>query len=173
MIAVFLFGTFVFQRVTIGISIMEIVRGLQETKEYLESMGTSGVSECAYGKMKRQQLTSWTNRIKAAKLTAKEAGMVIEAVQQGKWAQEEKDALVEAITFEPGPAAPSGSKTNRPRQELKDFGHFLRRSDVDVLQSKTLSWVSKMDHIAEILCQLHLHLPTEKTMGHILENLSL
>ena len=152
---------------------MEIVRGLQETNQYLETMGTSGVSECAYGKMKRQQLTSWTNRIKAAKLTAKEAGMVIEAVQQGKWAQEEKDALVEAITFEPGPAAPSGSKTNRPRQELKDFGHFLRRSDVDVLQSKTLSWVSKMDHIAEILCQLHLHLPTEKTMGHILENLSL
>ena len=152
---------------------MEIVRGLQETNQYLETMGTSGVSECAYGKMKRQQLTSWTNRIKAAKLTAKEAGMVIEAVQQGKWSQEEKDALVEAMTFEPVPAEPSGSSKNRPRQELKDFGHFLRRSDVDVLQSKTLSWVSKMDHIAEILCQLHLHLPTEKTMGHILENLSL
>ena len=93
---------------------MEIVRGLQETNQYLESMGTSGVSERAYGKMKMQQLTSWTNRIKATKLTAKEAAMVIEAVQQGKWSQEEKDALVEAMTFEPVPAGPSGSSKNAP-----------------------------------------------------------
>ena len=150
---------------------MEIVRGLQETNQYLGEVETSGVSASSYGKRKSQQLTSWTNRIKATKFTAKEAGMVIEAVQQGKWSQAEKDALVEGIVFEPLPA--SGTNKNRPRQELKDFGHFLRRSDVEVLQSKSLSWVSKMDHIAEILCQLHVHFPTEKTMGHILENLSL
>lgn len=150
---------------------MEIARGLQETNKYLEEVQTSGVSASAFAKMKGQQLTAWTNRIKATKLTAKDAGSVIEAVQQGKWSQEEKDALLEGIMFEP--ADLPGTKTSRPRQELADFGHFLRRSDVEVLQGKNLSWVSKMDHIAEILCQLHVHLPTEKTMGHVLENLSL
>eukprot|EP00435_Cladocopium_sp_Y103_P075794 s47_g65.t1 len=128
---------------------MEIARGLAETNEYLESLETSGVSECAFGKVKAQQLTAWTSRIKAEKFGAEDARTVIQAVQKGKWSQEEKDKLLEVISFQPAPAATSGNSKNRPHQELQDFGSFLRRSDVEILQGKNMSWVTKMDHIAQ------------------------
>ena len=170
MIAVFFLDTLCPE--LFGISTMDIARGLRDTTQYLESASSSGVSQSAFGKMKAQQLTLWCSRINAAKLNGSEAKEVIAAVQEGKWTEEEKDQMLGNLHFQPDVEA-QGSGKIRPRQEMMDFVSFLRRSDVQVLQNTELSWVSKMDHIAEVLVQLSVHLPTEKTMGHVLENLSL
>lgn len=149
---------------------MEISRGLKATSEYLTTLQKSA-SGSTYDRVKSQQLTAWKERLDRETFTPDDAGLVIAAVTNSSWDQRDKDELLEKVAFIPETSG-SGKKL-RPRQDLKDFASFLRQSDVAVLRDQSLSMVSKMDKVGDILCSLHVHIPTEKTMGHVLENLNL
>ena len=144
----------------------ELLKALTDVQTYLKTQQALLQNAGAFEACLKQQVDSWEQKFRSAKIDAVEAADLISALANGPWQTDQKarlsssinDALIEC----------SGTKgQRRPSQQVTNFGAYLTQMDLDALKSQA-SMIAKCEVLAARCCRLGLHLPSELTLRHII-----
>ena len=124
----------------------ELLKALTDVQTYLKTQQALLQNAGAFEACLKQQVDSWEQKFRSAKIDAVEAADLISALANGPWQTDQKarlsssinDALIEC----------SGTKgQRRPSQQVTNFGAYLMQMDLDALKSQA-SMIAKCEALA-------------------------
>lgn len=144
------------------------MNGLADSVTYLNQLRTT-TDDAVFAKILGQQFASWKAKLRKLRLTTTQSTELSLKIQESPFNQQQKGELLEAVV----PHTPDDDllKGQRPRQSCFCFHDFLTPSDITNLQKGSM--FMRLQTVSKRMALITLHLPTEPTMGHILEFLSM
>lgn len=151
-------------------SMEQTLVSLNETRTYLNQLQTAS-EQSTFDKIRAQQFKSWQAKFKKMKLSHADSMQLMTSLQDpGPWTVAQKSGLLESIN-EAMVEVDLEQGKQRCRQSCRCFHDFLTAKDIEAMQSGTL--FMRLQVVARRMVSITLHLPTEPTLGHILEFLAL